>query len=276
MAAASPANNNNVEEHQSAKKPHEDRDMQALKRMFSRHERRRGVPTAYRSHPRHLQHHLVRLQEPRRPRRVVPGRHDLRPALRLDPVSFQRPSQLLSAVGDERLSQVAAERVHREGPRWDVLDGDVGVRGVGRVRSLGEATGGHEEGHLVGRLSLRSLGRADGGIGRLAGRVRHQNRRGHGYRGRGVVLGLGHDADVLRQPHERSALVALEHSFLRRVRCLRDDRGGVSPDLVEAARGFLDDIVARELLRDLPEDGSHDDVCSITPGVAAVRVRSRE
>ena len=58
---------------------------------------------------------------------------------------------------------------------------------------------------------LRSLGRADGSIRAVAGPARHEHRRGHGYRGRGIVLGLRHDPDVLRQAHERSALVALEH-----------------------------------------------------------------
>mmetsp|Transcript_7551 Transcript_7551/g.30603 ORF Transcript_7551/g.30603 Transcript_7551/m.30603 type:complete len:256 (+) Transcript_7551:300-1067(+) len=135
------------------------------------------------SHPGHLQHHLVRLQEPRRPRGIVPGRHHLGALLRRHAVSLQRPSQPLASLGDCRLAQVPAERVHREGPRGDVLDGDVGVRGLGGVRRLREATGGHEEGHLVRRrlegVLMRSLGRADGSIRAVAGPARHEHRRGH-------------------------------------------------------------------------------------------------
>ena len=196
--------------------------------------------------------------------------------LRRDAVSLQRPAKPLAALGDCRLAQVPAERVHREGPRGDVPDGDVGVRGLGGVRRLREATGGHEEGHLVrrglGGVLLRSLGRADGSIRAVAGPARHEHRRGHGYRGRGIVLGLRHDPDVLGQAHERPALVALEHPSARAVRRLRDDRGGVSANLVESARRLFDDIVPGKLLRDLPEDGTHDG----RTRAAASRVRARE
>ena len=73
---------------------------------------------------------------------IVPGRHHLGALLRLRRRQPPAPSQPLAALGDCRLAQVPAERVHREGPRGDVLDGDVGVRGLGGVRRLREATGG--------------------------------------------------------------------------------------------------------------------------------------
>ena len=119
---------------------------------------------------------------------------------------------------------------------------------------------------------MRSLGRADGSIRAVAGPARHEHRRGHGYRGGGIVLGLRHDPDVLGQAHERPALVALEHPSARAVRRLRDDRGGVSANLVESARRLFDDIVPGKLLRDLPEDGTHDG----RTRAAASRVRARE
>ena len=59
--------------------------------------------------------------------------------------------RLLAALGDCRLAQVPAERVHREGPRGDVPDGHVGVRGLGASDAFEKRLAGHEEGHLVRR-----------------------------------------------------------------------------------------------------------------------------